>query len=127
MLGKETRLCHAEPALHRNRRAWIVDAWRDVFAALAHGVVFDHERLFATGDELHQPGVYALEGCIHQRLFAAEYAGALVVQVQHVTNRAPLSAGVEQVGGGLLGMGGRRETMGSRPAAKIPKNRRREV
>lgn len=120
MLGKETRLCHAEPALHRNRRAWIVDAWRDVFAALAHGVVFDHERLFATGDELHQPGVYALEGCIHQRLFAAEYAGALVVQVQHVTNRAPLSAGVEQVGGGLLGMGGRRENDGQPAGGENP-------
>ena len=64
--------------------------------------------------------MYALEGCIHQRLFAAEYAGALVVQVQHVTNRAPLSAGVEQVGGGLLGMGGRRENDGQPAGGENP-------
>lgn len=120
MLGKETRLCHAEPALHRNRRARIVDTGRNVLTALAHGVVFDHERLFATGDELNQPCVDAFKGRIHQRLFAAEDAGALVVQIEHITNRAPLCPDIEQVGSGFLGVCRRRENDGQLSGGENP-------
>ena len=106
-----------QPMLKYTKKEYIaLHGWGGFLAGtLIYAVVFHYEGILASGHELHQAGMDALEGFFAEGFLATEDAVAVVVEVEHVAHGFVLVHPLmEEVVGAVavLGVGLDREGVG---------------